>query len=145
MFFLELSKILEKQWPTVRVFQPSSIGLGCCLNAPVESHRVAVYRNLKACMGTGTTWRNCIQLISNAAQMHYDTTVGCYLEAPVKGGGITWQRAWALWTRDARPSWPENESGQNKLPSWQSEPQLGNMFEKWTNFFWKWKKIYIVH
>ena len=20
--------------------------------------------------------------------MHYDTTVGCYLEAPVKGGGI---------------------------------------------------------
>ena len=27
-------------------------------------------------------------LISNGALMHYDTTVGCDLEAPLKGGGI---------------------------------------------------------
>ena len=31
---------------------------------------------------------SCIWLISNEALMHYDTTVGCYLEAPLKCGGI---------------------------------------------------------
>ena len=31
---------------------------------------------------------SCIWLISNEALMHYDTTVGCDLEAPLKGGGI---------------------------------------------------------
>ena len=31
---------------------------------------------------------SCIWLISNEAQMQYDTTVGCNLEAQMKGGGI---------------------------------------------------------
>ena len=31
---------------------------------------------------------SCIWLICNEKQMHYDTTVGCDLKAPVKGGGI---------------------------------------------------------
>ena len=30
----------------------------------------------------------CIWLVSNEALMHYYTTVGCDLEAPLKGGGI---------------------------------------------------------
>ena len=35
-----------------------------------------------------TAGSNCIWLISNEAHMHYDTTVGCYLEALVNGGGM---------------------------------------------------------
>ena len=31
-------------------------------------------------------------------------------------------------------SWPDFESGQNKLQSGQNGPQLGKMFEKWQNF-----------
>ena len=48
-----------KQWPTVRIFQTSSPRLS-----------------------------SCIWLILNEAQTHYNTTVSCNLEAPVKGGGI---------------------------------------------------------
>ena len=35
-----------------------------------------------------TAGSSCIWLISNEAQMHYDTTVGYNLEALVKDGGI---------------------------------------------------------
>ena len=39
-------------------------------------------------LGTGPRDGSYIWLISNEAQMQYDTTVGCDLEAPVKGGVI---------------------------------------------------------
>ena len=44
------------------------------------------------------------------------------------------------WTNTPKPtpkqpfSWPELESGQNKLQSGHFGPQLGKMFEKWANF-----------
>ena len=39
-------------------------------------------------MELGPRGNSCIWLISNEAQMHHDKTVGCYLEAPVKGSSI---------------------------------------------------------
>ena len=71
----------------------------------------------------GPCYSSCTLLISNKAKMHYNTTVGCHLEAPVKGGGIQnldsthghcdsvmsrhqglnlklakWTMVWAIWT-----------------------------------------------
>ena len=42
-------------------------------------------------MGTGTTGLQ-LYLISNEAHPYNDTTAGCYLEAPVKGGAIHTER-----------------------------------------------------
>ena len=78
---------------------------------------------------------NCIWLISTEAQMHYDTTVGCDLEVPLKGGGIQKLDHVHGHCERLTPSWPVLESGQNELLFRQAVPQLGNMFEKWIKLF----------
>ena len=50
-----------------------------------------------------------------------------------------WGYVWKQNTPNPNPkhhfSWPELESGQNELQSWQFGPQLGKMFEKWAKLF----------
>ena len=79
---------------------------------------------------------SCTWLISNEALMHYDTTVGCDIEAPLKGSGIQQLDR----VQGHRDHVTHCQPGLNlkvgkKTPSGHSGPHLGKMFEKWAKLF----------
>ena len=82
---------------------------------------------------------SCIRLISNEALMHFDTTVGCYVEAPLKGGGIqqfdSVQRHSDSVTHCQLGLNLKVESGQKETPSGHCRPHLGKMFKNWVKRF----------
>ena len=121
----------------------------CCVNAA-------------ACMllhGCGVIWAlgprdcSCIWLISNEVPIHYDTTVGCYLEIPVKGGvyrnltecmGIVpvwrtailaWTWKWAKWTTIWAVWTPTRQYVKKKWTNLSrcGEKKLVKVFEKGTS------------
>ena len=73
--------------------------------------------------------------------MHYDTTVGCNLEAPLKGGGVQQlDRVQGHCDRVTHCHPGLNLKVANEPPSGQSGPHLGKMFEKWAKLLYKWAK-----
>ena len=101
---------------------------------PSELGKKGVYKNLTAWLQLYLVDLSCIWLIWNEAQMHCNTTVGCYLELQPWGPSErwqyteTWQHPWAQWTREVLSARPELESGKMNYHLGSLEP----IWAKWS-------------